>query len=158
MFRISSFAVRGFVEQRKRKIRDELFFQLYVCVCLCVVCITLILLILVRECVAISRRARIANLVGEDSRCRGGIVLIRCGCSGMLLERPNSPTALWRFRVSTSNSPSGQTRLHANTHMRYIDHTYAQQGIRVRGDDPLEPPKRQLANSKALWLLHVSII
>ena len=94
------------------------FFQLCVYVCLCVVYITLILLILVRECVAISRRARIANLVGEDSCCREGIVHIRGVCSCERLVQPESSTALWRFRVSTSNSLGGLSWPQSNTHMR----------------------------------------
>ena len=85
---------------------------------------------------------RKTNQMVMDSRCRGGIVHIRRGCSGALLVPPNSPKALWRFRVSTSNSLSGgRTRLHAHTPMRHIDHTYAQQGIRVCGDDHFQPPK-----------------
>ena len=92
---------------------------------------------------------RIANGVGEDSRCRGGIVHIRFGCSRALLVRPLRPTALWRFRVSTSNSPSGRTWPHTHTHIRHIHHTYAQQDIRVCGDDHFEPPKRQFSNPKA---------
>ena len=113
----------------------HVFFQLYVCVCLCVVYITLILLILVRECVAISRRARIANLVGEDSCCREGIVNTRFGCSRALLVRRPRPKALWRFRASTSNSPSGRTWPHPHTDLPQIYHTHAQQDIRVCGDD-----------------------
>ena len=126
------------------------FFQLCVYVCLCVVYITLILLILVRECVAITRRARIANLVGEDSCCREGIVNIRFCFSCALLVWPYSPTALWRFRASISNSPSGRTWLHTNTPVRYIHHTYAQQDIRVCGDDHFQPPNWQSKNPKAL--------
>ena len=111
------------------------------CVCLCVVYITLILLILVRECV--TRRARIANLVGEDSCCRGGIVHIRFDFSRALLVRPKSSKALWWFRASTSNSLYDRSRLHTHTLIRYIYHTFAQQGIRVCGDDHFEPPDRQ---------------
>jgi len=37
------------------------------------------------------------------------------GCSRALVERPESPKALWRFRVSTSNSPSGRSWLHPYT-------------------------------------------
>ena len=49
---------------------------------------------------------RKTNRVGEDSCCRGGIVRIRGNrCSVRLIRRTRS-TALWRFRVSTSNSPS----------------------------------------------------
>ena len=60
---------------------------------------------------------RIANRVGEGSCCRGGIVHIRGGCSCALLVRRPRPKALWRFRVSISNSPSGRTLPHTDTHM-----------------------------------------
>ena len=99
---------------------------------------------------------RIANRVGEDSCCRGGIVNTRCGCSRALFVRPNSSTALWRFRASTSNSLSGRMRLHTHTHTR-IHHTYVQQDTRVCGDDHLKPPLRQYSDPKALSLLRVSI-
>ena len=105
----------------------------------------------------VTLHARIANGVVEDSYCRGGIVNTRCGCSHARSVRPKSSTALWRFRVSTSNSLSGRSRLHSNTHIRHIHHIYAQQDIRVCEDDLLQPPKRQLPNTKALWLLRVSI-
>ena len=71
-------------------------------------------------------RLRIANQVVMDSRCRGGIVNSRCGCSSALVERRDSPKALWRFRVSTSNSPSGRTWLHPYTQIHRIDQIYAQ--------------------------------
>ena len=100
---------------------------------------------------------RKTNRVGEDSCCRGGIVHIPFGFYCALLVRLPRPTALWRFRVSTSNSPSGQTRLHAHTPIRYIYQTYARQDIRVCEDDHLKPPIGQLANPKALSLLRVSI-
>ena len=58
---------------------------------------------------------RIANHMVMDSCCRGGIVNIRCGRSRVLLERRPRPTALWRFRVSTSNSPSGRLWPQTNT-------------------------------------------
>ena len=86
-----------------------------------------------KSCVAL--HVRIANQTVTDSYCRGGIVHIRGGCSCALFVRPQSPKALWRFRVSTSNSPSGRPWLHTNTHIRQIDHTYAQQDIRVCEDD-----------------------
>ena len=70
-----------------------------------------------------------------DSRCRGGIVNSRGGRSCALFVRPQSTKALWRFRVSTSNSPSGRSWLHTNTHTRHIYQTYAQQDIRVYEDD-----------------------
>ena len=157
--------MRGFVEQTRGKYATSkgahVFFQLYVCVCLCVVYITLILLILVRECVAISRRARIANLVGEDSCCREGIVNIRVDFSRERLVWPQSSKALWRFRASTSNSPSGRSRLPTYTHkkvrLRHIHQIYVQQDIRVYEDDHFQPPKRQYPNPKALSPLRVSI-
>ena len=49
----------------------------------------------------------------KGSRCRGGIVHIRGGCSRALLVPLLCSKALWRFRVSTSNSPSGRSRLHS---------------------------------------------
>ena len=111
--------------------------------------------ILMRTCATL--HIRIANHLVMGSCCRGGIVHIRGVCSRVLFVRPNSPKALWRFRASTSNSPSGRSRLHSNTKIRYIDHTYAQQDIRVCGDDHFQPPKRQYKNPKALSLLRVSI-
>jgi len=49
---------------------------------------------------------RKANRLVEDSCCRGGIVRIRGNrCSARLIRQTRS-TALWRFRVSTSNIPS----------------------------------------------------
>ena len=102
-------------------------------------------------------RLRIANQMVMDSCCRGGIVHSRFGCSRVLLVWPQSSTALWRFRVSTSNSPSCRTWPPTDTHLRYIYHTYAQQDIRVYEVDHLQPPKRQYPNPKALSLLRVSI-
>ena len=72
---------------------------------------------------------RIANRVGEDSYCRGGIVHSRDVCSCALLERPKSPKGLWRFRVSTSNSRSGRAWPPTDKLICYIYHTYAQQDI-----------------------------
>ena len=92
-----------------------------------------------KSCVAL--HVRIANRLVTDSSCQGGIVRIRGVCSRALLEQPYSSKALWRFRVSTSNSPSGRTWPLPNTPMCHIDHTYAQQGIRVCGDDHFQPPK-----------------
>ena len=100
---------------------------------------------------------RIANRLVEDSYCRGGIVNTRGVCSRARSVRPNSPKALWRFRASTSNSQSSRTWPPTHTPIRQIDHTYAQQDIRVCEDDPFEPPIRQFSNPKALWLLRVSI-
>ena len=100
---------------------------------------------------------RIANRLVMGSCCRGGIVRIRGGCSrARSVWRPR-PKALWRFRASTSNSPSGRTWLHPYTQIHRIDQIYAQQGIGVCGDDHFQPPKWQCPNPKALWLLRVSI-
>ena len=93
-------------------------------------------LILVLILARVTLRLRIANQVVMDSRCRGGIVHIRCGCCRALLQRRHRPKALWRFRVSTSNILSGRSWLPTYTH-RHISQTYAQQDIRVCGDDHL---------------------
>ena len=105
----------------------------------------------------VTSRVRIANQVVMDSCCRRGIVHIQNVCSRERLVRRESSKALWRFRASTSNSLSGRSRLHFDTHIRYIDQIYARQDIRVCGDDHFEPPIRQYSNPKALWLLRVSI-
>ena len=108
-----------------------------------------------KSCVAL--HVRIANLLVMGSRCRGGIVHIRCVCSRALLVWPQSSKALWRFRVSTPNSPIDLFRPHTHTHIRCNHHTYAQQVIRVYEDDHLKLPKRQYQNPTALWILRVSI-
>ena len=69
-------------------------------------------------------------------------------CSRALLVRPYSPKALWRFRVSTSNSLSGRSWPHTHTHIRYIYQTYAQQDIRVYEDDHLKPLIVAVSNSQ----------
>ena len=79
-------------------------------------------------------RVRIANPMVMDSYCRGGIVHIRGRLFFSLFSYGQSSTALWRFRVSTSNSPSDRSC----SFMRYIYHTYAQQDIRVCEDDHLK--------------------
>ena len=79
------------------------------------------------SCVAL--HVRIANRLVEDSCCRGGIVHTRCGCSGVpRILRPKRPTALWLFRVSTSNSLSDHSRPQGYT-FRRIHQIYAQQDI-----------------------------
>jgi hypothetical protein len=108
----------------------------------------MMMMMMIRTCAIL--HIRIANHLVMDSCCRGGIVRIRGGCSRALLVRPNSPKALWRFRASTSNSPSGLLWLHTHTSVRQIYHTYAQQDIRVWGDDLFEPPTRQFSHPKAL--------
>ena len=113
------------------------------CVCTVMTCVT--------------RRVRIANHMVMDSRCRGGIVHSRFGCSRARGVRPESSTALWRFRASTSNSRSGRAWPPTDTHLRYIYHTFAQQDIRVYEGDHFQPPKLQFSHPKALWLLRVSI-
>ena len=132
-----------------------LFFSLSLPLSLSVITLSFILILIMPRYVTL--HLRIANHLVMDSCCRGGIVNIRGGCSRALFVPPKSPTALWRFRASTSNSLSGRSRLHARTHMPYIYDTYAQQDIRVRGDDHLQPPKRQFSNPKALSLLRISI-
>ena len=94
---------------------------------------------------------RIANRVGEDSCCRGGIVHTRGGRSRSFRKQMrHCSKALWQFRASTSNSLSGRTWLHSYTPIRQIDQIYAQQDIRVCEDDHYEPPNWQFANPKAL--------
>ena len=110
---------------------------------------------MIRTCAIL--HVRIANRVVTGSCCRGGIANIRGGCSRALLEQRPRPKALWRFRVSTSNNPSGRSWLHNNTPVRHIYDTYVQQDIQVYADDHFEPPKRQYSNPKALLLLRVSI-
>ena len=66
----------------------------------------------------VTLRVRIANWTGEDSRCRGGIAHSRGGCACALFVPPESSTALWRFRASTSNSPSDLPRPHTHTPIR----------------------------------------
>ena len=75
-------------------------------------CAIILILILILILMRITLHLRIANQVGEDSRCRGGSVHSRFGCSRARSVPPYSPTAIWRFRVSTSNSPSGRAWLH----------------------------------------------
>jgi len=124
---------------------------------LCVMCVFTSACVRVRVCVCcvdfmecVTLHVRIANHVVEDSCCRGGIVHIRGVYSCERLVRPQSSTAIWRFRASTSNSLNGRSRPPKNTQFRHIYHTYAQQDIRVCGDDHCEPPKRQFSNPKAL--------
>jgi len=105
----------------------------------------------------VTRRVRIANQMGEGSRCRGGIVNIRSVCSCARSVPPKSPKAIWRFRASTSNSLSGRSWPLVDTPVRHIYHTYAQQDIRVYEDDHFEPNNRQSKNPTALCLLRVSI-
>ena len=97
----------------------------------------LMMMMMIRTCAIL--HIRIAKRLVMGSCCRGGIVNIRGGFSPALLERPERSKALWRFRASTSNSPSGRSRLPTYTHkkvrLRHIYHIYAQQDIRVCGDD-----------------------
>ena len=130
--------------------------SLSVCVLLQEVILLILILILILN-ITYTLHPRIASQMVMDSRCRGGIVHSRGGRSCVRGIRSIRPTALWRFRVSTSNSLSGRSRLHFDTLLRYIYHTYAQQDIRVCGDDLLKPPKRQYPKPKALSLLRVSI-
>ena len=107
----------------------------------------ILMMMMIRTCAIL--HIRIANRLVMGSCCRGGIVRIRGGCSrARSVWRPR-PKALWRFRASTSNSPSGRTWLHTNTRIRYIDQIYAQQGIGVCGDDHFQPPTWQLKNPRS---------
>ena len=115
----------------------------------------LMMMMMIRTCAIL--HIRIAKRLVMGSCCRGGIVNIRGGFSPALLERPERSKALWRFRASTSNSPSGRSWPHAHMPNCNIYYIYAQQGIRVCEDDHFEPPKWQCPNPKALWLLRVSI-
>ena len=83
----------------------------------------------------VTRRLRIANHMVMDSCSRGDIVNIRVDFSRARSVRRQSSTALWRFRASISNSPSGRSWPPTDTHTRQIDHTYARQDIQVCGDD-----------------------
>ena len=87
--------------------------------------LSILMMILILILTRVTLRFRIANRLVMDSRCRGGIVHSRCGFSRALLERRNSPTALWRFRASTSNSLIGRSRPHADTSIRHIYHICA---------------------------------
>jgi len=113
------------------------------------------LLLILLMCITFHLRE--TSLLGEDSRCRGSIVNIRVGCSCAHLVRPNSSTALWRFRASTSNSLIGRKLPHPDTPNRQIYHICAQQDIRVYEDYHFQPQKRQYPKSKALCILRVSI-
>jgi len=95
-------------------------------------------------------RVCIANLLVKDSRCRGGIVNIRSGCSRAPFARLRNSTALRRPRVSTSNSLSDLSQPHPYTHVRENDRIYAQRDIRGYGDDHLKPRHRQCPNPTAL--------
>jgi len=127
-------------EERKACVRGNFIASCFSFISCAMFCRCLSLSLCLPLCVSVFMRcvtlhARIANGVVEDSYCRGGIVNTWCGCSHARSVRPKSPTALWRFRVSTSNSPSGRSRPQNDTHVRNIYHTYAQQDIRVYGDD-----------------------
>ena len=72
-------------------------------------CAIILILILILILARVTLHLRIANQVVMDSRCRGGIVHIRDVCSRAPSVPPERSKALWRFRVNTSNSPSGRT-------------------------------------------------
>ena len=69
--------------------------------------------------------ARIASRVVTGSRCRGDIVNIRGGCYRVRIVKHNYPMALWRFRVKTSNNPSGHSWQHTDTPLCDTQHIYA---------------------------------
>ena len=128
-----------------------------VCVCVCVhvyitrvcsdcICVFMILILMMY----ITLRACIASRMVMGSRYRGGIVNIRGGCSCVRLVQRQSTTELWRFRVKTSNNPSGHSWPPTDTFLWKSVHIYAQPGIRVCGDDHFELLLRQQPDSKAL--------
>jgi len=110
----------------------------------------LILILILNGLARGALRSRTTSLLGEDSYCRGSIVNIRGGRSRALLVRRRRPKALWRFRASTSNSLSGRSRPTTDTPIRHNHQIYAQQDIRVCGDDHFQPPLPQFPNTKAL--------
>ena len=106
----------------------------------------------------VTLRVRIANRIG-----RGQLLSRRyCTHSGWLFSCAShtasyGPKALWRFRVSTSNSPSGRTWPHATRNsLIFIILTldkifeYVEMTICSR-------PSGSILNPKALSLLRVSI-
>ena len=112
------------------------FPSLSLCVCVFMRCVKFLL--------------RETNRLGEDSRCRGGIVNTRGGCSRARSRtaRPSQGALAVSCKYfKQSKWPFSAAYQHA---VSYIDHTYAQQDIRVCGDDHLQPPKRQYSNPKAL--------
>ena len=89
------------VHFEKKKRYAIIMLSLSVCVLLQEVILLILILILILN---ITLRPRIANQMVMGSRCRGGIVHSRGGCSRARTRTAPSPKALWRFRVSTSNS------------------------------------------------------
>ena len=142
----------------RRRFASSFFLQCFVYF----VCLSLFTLCIITSCCSSFRtrvtfHLRIANRMVKGSCCRGGIVNTRFGCCRALLQRRHRPKALWRFRASTSNSLSDLSRPHIHMKVRGIHQNYAQQDIRVCGDDHFESLSWQSKNPKALSLLHVSI-
>ena len=106
-----------YLEARKglSEILLSFFSTSFFCVCLSTMMMMMMMTTVTTLIARVVLHVRIANQVGEDSSCRGGIVHSRDVCSRAQIERPESPKALWRFRVSTSNSPSGRSWLHPYT-------------------------------------------
>ena len=109
-----AFLLRTWCIEKREFLRSALF-SLCVCLSVCVLLqVSILILILIR----VTLHVRIANQVVKGSRCRGGIVNIRGGCSRARSVPPKSPKAIWRFRASTSNSLSGRSGLQTDTHIR----------------------------------------
>ena len=113
---LQSFTVRRFWGKRKEKYEREEYAkdedEEFSCLSMSVFLSALLKALRMYLCVfmnCVTCRVRIANQVVMDSRCRGGIVHIRDVCSRAPSVPPERSKALWRFRVSTSNSPSGRT-------------------------------------------------
>ena len=125
---------------------SELFLVPYLCICLSAPRIPIdgLFFFLARACgpellvdyseSCIMFLLRIANHMVMDSRCRGGIVHIRVGCSRALCTARKFHGAL---AVSCKYFKQSQVAvLGRNQHAHsYIHHTHAQQDIRVCGDD-----------------------
>ena len=136
--------------------RNE-FLSALVCICVSLSLSLLlqgIILILILE--RVTPRLRKTNQLVKGSRCRGGIVNTRVV---VLVRSRTASESHGALAVSCKYFKQSKWPFSAatNTHLRHIDHTYAQQDIRVCGDDHLKPPMWQFPNPKALWLLRVSI-
>jgi len=107
-------------------------------------CMFMVMVIMCITC-----RARIASLPAKDSCCRGDIVNIPSGSSRARIVQPKNPTALWRFRASTSSSLSDHVWLHYNTERSLWIHNHSQQDIRGYGDYRFQLRLWQCANPKA---------
>ena len=127
---------QGEIRRFERKFCSHFLVQVSLRVCVCFSTTMMMMMMTTTTTLAcVVLRLRIANRLVEGSYCRGGIVNTRGVRSRTLLERRSCPKALWRFRASTSNSPSGRSWPPTDTALRHIYHTYARQDIRICGVD-----------------------